>query len=199
MKRCRALGQWPPASLPKIAAVGDATRAAIEAEGLTVALVPHEFSGAALAGALVSETPGKRVLLPRSDRASDELPAALCAAGAKVTEVVAYRTAAPDMLDPAVELVSAALLGGGADAITFFSPSAFNNFARALGSAALHEMSSSVAFAAVGPVTAMTIRDAGIAVAVEADEATAASLAASLARYFSTRGVSFRSLWKERT
>jgi len=42
-----------------------------------------------------------------------------------------------------------------------------------------------VVFAAVGPVTAEAIRGAGLPVAIEADEATTASLVAALERHFS--------------
>jgi uroporphyrinogen-III synthase len=41
-----------------------------------------------------------------------------------------------------------------------------------------------VALAAVGPVTAQAIRAAGWPLAIEADEATTASLVAALERYF---------------
>jgi uroporphyrinogen III methyltransferase/synthase len=180
----RSLGRRPSAEGPRIAAVGSATRAAVEAEQLQVALVPREFSGMALAAELAAEVAGKSVLLPRSDRAANDLPGALRAAGAKVTEVVAYRTAETENIDP---VALAVLLRGEADAVTFFSPSAFHCFARALGDSALHEIGARLAFAAVGPVTAAAIRGAGLVVAVEAPEATSASLAAALERHFARR------------
>src|SRR5438445_8405321 len=125
LRRCRALGFWPSGKAAKIAAVGSATRLALESEGLQASLMPAEFSGAGLAAELSSEVAGKAVLLPRSDRASVELPSLLREAGANVTEVVAYRTAGPEALDPTV---INAILSGQADAITFFSPSAFQEF-----------------------------------------------------------------------
>jgi uroporphyrinogen-III synthase len=73
------------------------------------------------------------------------------------------------------------------DAVTFFSPSAFDNFDRALGFEAMRAISSRVAFAAVGPTTAAAIREEGLDVAVEAADATPASLVAGLARYFASR------------
>jgi uroporphyrinogen-III synthase len=186
LKRCRALGSWPSGERPRIAAVGNATCAAVAEERLPVALVPPEFSGAGLAAALAAEIAGKKILLPRSDRAGDELPELLRGAGAEVTEVAAYRTAEPEALDPEVR---AALLRGEADAITFFSPSAFEHFSRAMGGEGLREMGLQVALAAVGPVTAAAIRKAGLAVAVQADEASAASLAAALERHFVDRAL----------
>jgi uroporphyrinogen III methyltransferase / synthase len=183
LRRCRALGIWPSGQDAKIAAVGSATRAALEKEGLQASLVPTEFSGAGIASALSSEIAGKNVLLPRSDRAGDELPSLLRSSGATVTEVVAYRTAAAEAVD--ASLIEA-IRKGRADAVTFFSPSAFREFQNLMGPGALAELESRTTFAAVGAVTAEAIRGAGLPVAIEADQATTASLVAALERHFST-------------
>src|SRR5438445_2518973 len=94
--RCRALGCLPISGHTKIAAVGSATRLALEKEGLQASLVPAEFGGARLAAELAGAIAGKSVLLPRSDRAGDELPSLLRKAGAYVTEIVAYGKAGPE-------------------------------------------------------------------------------------------------------
>jgi hydroxymethylbilane synthase len=180
--RCRALGCWPAARPTKIAAVGSATRLAIEKQGLKVSFVPREFSGAGLAAEMSALIAGKSALLPRSDRASEELPSLLGKAGANVTEVVAYRTVGPEISDDAV---TEAMRDGRADAIAFFSPSAFREFQKLMGSDGLSKCDSRIAFAAVGPVTAESIRSAGLPVAIEADEATTGSLVAALQRHFS--------------
>jgi uroporphyrinogen-III synthase len=180
--RCRALGCWPTGKFGKIAAVGSATRLALEKEGLRASLVPVEFSGEALAAELSGAIAGKSVLLPRSDRAGEELPSMLRGFGAKVTEVVAYRTAGAETFDRSL---IEAICSGQADAVTFFSPSAFREFQNLLGPDVLAKWNSRVAFAAVGPVTAEAIRSAALPVAIEADEATADSLVAALERHFS--------------
>ena len=98
-KRARALGIDPrPANSekPKIAAVGPATARAIGKEGMPLYLIAGQSHGGALAKDLRKQVNGKKVLLPRSDRAGAELPRALRAAKAKVTEVVAYRTIAAE-------------------------------------------------------------------------------------------------------
>jgi len=181
LARCRALGFWPSGKNPKIAAVGSATRSALQKEGLQASFVPAEFSGAGLAAELSGAIAAKSVLLPRSDRAGDELPALLRRAGANVTEVVAYKTAGPEAVD--LTLIDA-IRNGEADVVTFFSPSAFREFRNLLGPDAQSKLDSRVAFAAVGPVTAKAIRSAGVPVAIEADEATAASLVSALERHF---------------
>lgn len=179
--RCRALGLWPGSDTPKIAVVGSATRLALENEGPRASLVPEVFSGAGLAAELSATIAGKSVLLPRSDRAGEELPSLLQSAGAIVTEVVAYRTVGAEGIDR--EVLQAAR--DHADAVTFFSPSAFREFQNLVGSESLGRWNPRVAFVAVGPVTAEAIRGAGLPVAIEADQATAASLIETLERHFS--------------
>lgn len=181
LARCRGLGCSAADAAQKIAAVGLATRSALEKQGLQASFVPADFSGAGLAAELSSAIKGKSVLLPRSDRAGAELPTLLRNGGAKVTEVVAYRTAGPEALNRS--LVEA-LRAGQVDAITFFSPSAFHEFQKLMAHEGLAQSDSSVALAAVGPVTAEAIRSAGLPVAIEADEATTGSLVAALERHF---------------
>jgi uroporphyrinogen III methyltransferase / synthase len=185
LARCRRLVRWPGQSKPRIAAVGPATARALESEGLHVAFIPAAFNGAALAAELAPQLPGRRVLLPRSDRAEAELPTALRAAGADVTDVVAYRTVPPESHD-------GSLLGkicrGEVDAIIFSSPSAVREFACIVGAEALRRIGDRGAIAAVGSVTANAIHESGAQAAVEAPKATAASLVAALERYFAPQG-----------
>lgn len=190
LSRCRALGSWPlaggatdgaPKNVTKIAVVGSATELALKKEGLQASLVPREFTGKGLAAELRDQVAKKSVLLPRSDRASEELPVLLRKAGAKVSEVIAYRTLGPGTLDH--DLI-AAIRAGHADAVTFFSPSAFREFQNLLGADALANWDSRVAFAAVGPVTAEAIRAANLPLAVEAEESTTSSLIEGLEGYF---------------
>ena len=172
---------------PLIAVVGPATRDALEIQGLSATVVAAQSSGAGLIGDLVGQIAGKRVLLPRSDIATGELPAGLRATGAAVTEVAAYRTLpqeAPDSAASFDHFVITTLRNGDADVITFFSPSAFHHFANAMGDDALRAISARVAFAALGPVTAAAIREAGIRVACEGTAATTDSLVTALAQHF---------------
>jgi uroporphyrinogen-III synthase len=181
LARCRYLGCWPSGKKPRIAAVGPATGKAIESEGLSVDFTPREFNGVALAAELGSHLSGRSVLLPRSDRADAELPSALRAAGADVTEVIAYRTVAPESHDGSL---LQEICRGAVDAIIFFSPSAVREFARTVGSETFGRIGERGAFAAVGAVTANAISESGARAAVEAPKATAASLVEALARHF---------------
>jgi uroporphyrinogen-III synthase len=181
--RCRKLGVEPRRGFRgRCAAVGPATAAAVAAEGFSVDYVAQEFAGVALANELSDSLPGKKVLLPRSERARGDLPDALGAAGADVTEVVAYHTGGVGAVDPEV---LRAIREAQVDAISFFSPSAVDNVCDELGAEVVARLSKTVALAAIGPVTVTALRNAGLAVAIEAPLATAESMAAAIAHYFS--------------
>ena len=167
-----------------IAAVGTATARAAMDEGLRVDYVARNHRGEGLAREMQGLLAGRKVLLPRSDRADERMPALLCEGGAKVTEVVAYRTVAPERPD---EAVLGRVRRGEVDAIVFASPSAYQNLMQCLGAGGageLAKLSERVQFAAIGATTAGAIRDAGARVAIEAREASAGCLAAAIAKYY---------------
>ena len=182
--RCAQLGiqcEMVESSNRFIAAVGPATAQALAEKGIRVDYVAKNQTGESLVRELRESLAGRRVLLPRSDRGDDRVPAALREIGAKVTEVIAYRTAAPAALDPAV---LAPIRGGQVDAVVFASPSAFHNFRDTIGAADIASLSARVQFLAIGPTTARAIRESGARVAVEAEETSAAGLAAALAKHY---------------
>ena len=183
--RCRKLKVDPGREgLICCAAVGPATASVAAAEGFGVDYVAKEFTGAALARELGTALEGKKILLPRSDHARPDLPDALKAAGAQVTEVVAYHTGGVGAVDPAL---ATAMRRAEVDVISFFSPSAVQNLRSELGDETLSRVAAKAAFAAVGPVTATALRDAGLRVAIEAPQATAESIASAIVGYFSAR------------
>ncbi len=116
----------------KVAAVGPATADAAQNEGLEVAYVAKKHQGVALAEELSATVKGKKVLLPRSDRANHDLVEALEGYGAEVTEVVAYRTLRPTEEENKKHLDE---MEKGADAILFFSPSAVHHMRDMVGPA----------------------------------------------------------------
>jgi uroporphyrinogen-III synthase len=182
-RRCRKLGVEPSQGGPYLcAAVGPATASAVAAEGFSVDHVAQEFIGTALARELSPSLAGKKIILPRSERARPDLPNALKAVGAKVTEIVAYHTGSVGAIDPAV---MQAVREAQVDVISFFSPSAIENMRGELGQEVLVRLGAKAALAAVGPVTAAALRGAGLPVAIEAPMATAESMAAAIANYFS--------------
>ncbi len=190
VKRCRVLGRMQEtdggstAVQPRVAAVGPATAEAAAKEGLRVDYVASQFRGKALAEELGARVTGKRVLLPRSDRAGADLPAALRARGAEVVDVFAYHTGVPDSFDCGV---SDAIRRGDVDVVSFLSPSAFQNLAEEISLETLRQITGRVVLAAIGPATAGAIRDAGLPVEIEAPQSSANSLVTAITQYFSQR------------
>jgi uroporphyrinogen-III synthase len=145
--------------LPHAAAVGPVTADAAEAAGFSVEYVAAEHSGAGLARELGEELRGRRVFLPRSDRANPDLPGALRRCGALVTEVVAYRNLPPSDADR--EKLQETLKDG-VDGILFYSPSAVQNFVELAGRERLETLQGRVLMVAIGPTTANALIAAGI-------------------------------------
>jgi uroporphyrinogen III methyltransferase/synthase len=168
-----------------VAAVGPATAEAAKQEGLRVDCIAKSQSGEALVQELVERLQGslsgRSVLLPRSDRADKRLPKTLGEAGARVTEVVAYRTLAPEALNPGI---LNSIRRAEVDTIVFASPSSFHNLCDSIDAGELATLSTRIQFAAIGPTTAQALREAGARVEIEANESSAAGLADSIAKYY---------------
>jgi uroporphyrinogen-III synthase len=145
--------------LPRAAAVGPVTADAGEAAGFSVEYVAADHSGAGLARELGEELRGRRVFLPRSDRANPDLPAVLLRCRALVTEVVAYRNLPPSDADRKQLDKS---LRDGVDGILFYSPSAVQNFLELIGRERLDSLQGRVLMVAIGPTTANALIAAGI-------------------------------------
>lgn len=169
----------------KIAAIGPATRKAIEQHSLRVAMTPKEYVAESVVAALRRKVKGKRVLLVRAKVARDVIPRELRNAGAEVDVVEAYETVAPRL--SARRLRS--LLANKTQrphAITFTSSSTVKNFVELLGlrsaRAALKKPArqGGVHTASIGPVTSATLRDFGLPVDIEAKEYTIPGLVAAI-------------------
>jgi len=160
----------------KIAAIGPATKSAIEAHGLKVAVTPKEYIAESVVAALAKRVKGKRVLLVRAKVARDVIPRELREAGAHVDVVEAYETVAPEASARRLRAVLAS--NRKPDAITFTSSSTVKNFVSLIGlrgaRAALKkdELGRGVHSASIGPVTSATLRDFGLPVDIEAKQYT---------------------------
>jgi uroporphyrinogen-III synthase len=185
--RCRQLAiRWEAEQSPMcmVAAVGQGTAQAIASEGLRVDFVARNQTGEALVRELGDRMSGKKVLLPRSDRGDEGLSNALRGVGARLTEVVAYRTTAPEGVDTGM---LSRVRGGEVDAIIFASPSAFHVFSDCIGADEAACLSTRVKFAALGPTTASAIRSAGAHVEIEASESSVSGICNALASHYLQR------------
>src|SRR5271167_1855022 len=80
----------------RIAAIGPATKKAIEKCGVKVNVVPKEYVAESVVRSLRRRVKGKRVLLVRAKVARDVIPRELRKAGAHVDVVEAYETVVPE-------------------------------------------------------------------------------------------------------
>jgi uroporphyrinogen III methyltransferase/synthase len=153
----------------RVAAVGPGTAAALARRGVVADLVPSASVAEALAEALRSAAPPGRILVPQAAAARPALADGLRSKGWTVTAVDVYRTVpavpSPDLLAAAAK----------ADAIAFTSSSTVENYVDAAGLDAVPP-----AVVCIGPVTAATARQRGLAVTAEADPHTLDGLAAAL-------------------
>jgi uroporphyrinogen III methyltransferase/synthase len=173
----------------QIAVVGPATHEAAKREGFRVDYAAKNHTGEGLVRELAESIGNRNVLLPRSDRADDRLPDALRETGARVTDVIAYRTAAPEKVDAAI---LCRLQRAEVDAIVFASPSAFHNLRDLIPAADLASLSERVQFAAIGPTTARALRESGMRVEIEANESSSAALADAIAKHYQRHAASAR-------
>ncbi len=168
--------------LPFAAAVGPATSNAAEAAGFAVEFVATDHSGSGLAKEMGKELKGKNVLLPRSDRANPDLPAALRKIGAIVTEVVAYRNLPPGETDR--DKVQANLKDG-VDGVLFYSPSAVQNFVELAGRERLTALQGRAVMVAIGHATAAALMGAGIQRVARAADTTTKAVVEALEGHLS--------------
>lgn len=161
-----------------IAAIGPATAHIIETYGMKVAAQPGEYRAEALVDAL-GNPQGKRYLLARAAVAREVLPDKLRERGAIVEVVAVYETRVPDPA-PAISLLE------NVDVLTFTSSSTVTNFLDLGGDAARASLASSVV-AAIGPITAATLRSVGCEPDIVASEYTTAQLADEIVSYFAKR------------
>lgn len=172
----------------RIAAIGPATKAAIEARGMKVSVVPREYVAESVVATLRKKVKGKRLLLARAKVARDVIPRELREAGAKVDVVEAYET----MLTGRSRGRLRAIMRNPRrrpHVITFTSSSTVKNFVMLLcGSAgvnsSLNGLLQDVRLASIGPITSATLRELHLRVDIEAKQYTIPGLIAVIKRDF---------------
>lgn len=168
----------------KIAAIGPATKGAIEKHGLVVTITPKEYVAESVVNSLQTRVKGKRVLLVRAKVARDVIPRELRKAGATVDVIEAYETVVPKQSKERLQKA----LGGKRKphAITFTSSSTVKNFVSLMGlrgaRAALKRVAPNhgVHSASIGPVTSATLREFGLPVDIEAKQFDIPGLVAAI-------------------
>jgi len=180
MRKLR-LGRQPLRHL-QIAAIGPATRQAIEGHGVKANVVPREYVAESVVTSLRRRVKGKRVLLARAKVARDVIPRELRKLGARVEVVEAYETVVPRSSRKRLrQVLKSQKLRP--DVITFTSSSTVRNFVELLGkncgrgapSTSLRtgpRHTGGVRLASIGPVTSSTLRGLGLRVDIQARKYT---------------------------
>ncbi len=156
----------------RFAAIGPATKKAIEQRGVRVTVVPKEYVAESVVRSLKGKVNGKRVLLVRAKVARDVIPNELRKAGALLEVVEAYETVVPK--SSRTRLRSALKNPKRRpQVVTFTSSSTAKNFAELLGARPnLAGDLAGIQMASIGPVTSSTLRELGLRVDIAAREFT---------------------------
>ncbi|SJZ66573.1 uroporphyrinogen-III C-methyltransferase [Selenihalanaerobacter shriftii] len=163
----------------KICAIGSKTAEELEKSGLKVDYVPEKYVAESIVEGLDEDLSNQKFLLPRANIARDALPAGLKEKGAKVDNVVAYKTITGEGNKEALKLINEEEV----DIITFTSSSTVRNFVKMLGDRDHEELLADVTIACIGPITADTAGDLGLDVDIIAEEYTIDGLVDALLKY----------------
>lgn len=165
-----------------ICCIGPRTAEALAVYGLRADVIPEQFQAEGLLETLaVRQMRGARVLIPRALVARELLPEQLRERGAEVDVVPVYRTIRPAV---AVDRLREQLRAGMIDVISFTSSSTVRNFVELFSSKEeLLGLVGATTVACIGPITAATAREAGLAVQVMAAENTIPALADAIVQY----------------
>jgi uroporphyrinogen III methyltransferase / synthase len=158
----------------KLATIGPATAQALASYHLNADVQPNEYRAETLAEELAPQVQDKRVLLLRASRGREVLAEMLSDAGATVSQVVVYES--HDVTQPG-ERVLKLLEAGKIDWITVTSSAIARSLVRMFG-----DDLKKANLAAISPLTAEVLAEAGYPAAAVATEYTTAGLNAAIAK-----------------
>ncbi|MGB9712248.1 MAG: uroporphyrinogen-III C-methyltransferase [Dissulfurimicrobium hydrothermale] len=166
----------------KIAAVGPGTTGYLASMHLKTDLMPQQdFKAEGLVEAFKGlDIKGRRVLIPRAEKARDVLPEGLKALGADVDVAVLYKTIAPEADPKVIE----ELKDSDIDVVVFTSSSTVKNFLDIVPTELGDTLLKRAAVACIGPITSKTARDLGFSVEIEPSRSTLDCLVAAIESYF---------------
>lgn len=167
----------------RVCAIGPATAEVLLAHGIVADLVPDEAVGEGVVDALGEQVgrhslEGARVLVLRAEGGRAVLVEGLEAAGARIDEVTLYVAAPPAEAPPeALALLRARRI----DAVAFTSSSTVRNLITVLGADTEARAGLEAArVVSIGPATSASAREAGLTVAVEAEDHSVPGLVEAL-------------------
>lgn len=161
-----------------VAAIGPATAERLTAYGILPDFVPDQYvAESVVQGLLEHDIKGKKVLLPRAEKAREVLPDELSKAGAQVDVLPVYRTglAANDPSE-----ILQALADERIDYVTFTSSSTVDNFFQLIPPDEIRKHLGHLKLACIGPITAKTLAGYGFEAHIQPEEFTIAALTQAL-------------------
>lgn len=169
-----------------ICCIGPRTAEALADYGLRADVIPEQFQAEGILDALAGRhMRGAKVLIPRALVARELLPEQLRAQGAEVDVVPVYRTIRPAV---ATDRLVEQLKAGEIAVISFTSSSTVRNFVELFATRdELLRLVGSTTVACIGPITADTAREAGLAVHVMAAQNTIPALAEAIVQHVDSR------------
>ena len=158
-------------ALNKVAAIGSVTAEKLLSFGIIADVVPKDFVAESLAESLKNLVDGKKILLARAEEAREVLPDALKNFGADVIIAPVYKTEAETPAQVDFDSI---------DLITFTSSSTVKNFVAVHGVDALKK----IPCAAIGSITARTLRSFEVMPAVVAEVFTISGLVEAIKKFY---------------
>jgi uroporphyrinogen III methyltransferase/synthase len=164
----------------RLGAIGPKTAEQLVQRGFKVSAFPEEYRGEALAEA-VKPDKGCRVLIARAEEARDVMPKMLEHKGASVTLAPVYRT---QKIRSFPRELKKRFADGKIDLISFTSSSTVDGFMQHFTPRRRKKIFEKTRAAAIGPVTAGTLRGYGIKAAIRPPRYTTESLARAIIKHY---------------
>lgn len=175
----------------KFAVIGEGTASALKEKGIFADLIPKVYDGVSLANCLAGQgISGKRILLPRAEKANPDVVPILETAGAVVDEVALYKTnfCRRQAFLPVPELETEKI-----HCVIFTSSSTVEGFAAAMGNNSF----SKIRAVCIGHQTAQTAQRYGMHCFV-AEEATVEGLVKEVHNIYEKITLSVRETGREK-
>jgi uroporphyrinogen III methyltransferase / synthase len=169
-----------------VCCIGPRTAQELEKYGVKADIIPATYQAEGILDSLAGQHLHRsRVLIPRAEVARETLPDELRARGALVDVVPVYRTVVPHA---DVEGWRQQLANGAIQVVAFTSSSTVRNCVDLLGGAeAARDLLKATAIACIGPITAKTVEEYGLTVAILSRENTVPALAEAIAQHYGHR------------
>ncbi len=162
----------------EVAAIGPATAELLTQKGVRPDFVPEKYVAEGVdEGLLALGVAGKRVLIPRAEKAREVLPEELRKAGAEVLVLPVYETG---LAEQGPDALLDRLDADAIDFVTFTSSSTVENFFALIEPDILRKYPK-VKLACIGPITAKTLEGFGFKAHIQPEEFTIEALAKALA------------------